>query len=69
MQLSDDEYCYGKSSRQYNYATLSVVDYDKMENVPRSRVRMIKYIQSRFTEQPMHAFMEQEMLIVVEIID
>ena len=41
-----------------NYATLSVVDYDKMENVPRSRVRMIKYIQSRFTEQPMHAFME-----------
>ena len=47
VKLSDDEKCYGEiimSVADSNYATVCVVDYDKMENVPKSRVRMIKYL-------------------------
>ena len=41
-----------------DYANVCIVDYNKMENVSRSKVRMTKYRQSRFTELPMQAFME-----------
>ena len=69
--LSEDENCYGEiisSVADSNYVTVCVVDYYKMKNLPRSKVRMIKYHQSRFTELPMQALMEKDMLILVQVI-
>ena len=50
VHMSNDENCYREISTSVadsNYVNVRFVEYDKMENVPTSKVRMIKYRQSQ----------------------